>query len=161
MWRCAVEKCATKLACEHAKKEDTQQISVWRTQVSWGVRVKGSSHMWFSSAFVYVVILQLAAFWLLLLTDQAVILFPFPLSGYIQVSPSFCHGNKVLLSPMPKEYLEEKNCGGKIQKINREHTRAAAQARQKRIVHWVTHRGKETEVTKISRARRTGWTWGE
>lgn len=40
----------------------------------------------------------------------------------------------------------------------REHTRAAAQARQKRIVHWVTHRGKEIEVTKISRARRTGWT---
>lgn len=38
------------------------------------------------------------------------------------------------------------------------HTTAAAQARQKGLVHSVTHRGKGIEVTKIRRARRTNWT---
>ena len=37
-------------------------------------------------------------------------------------------------------------------------TAAAAQARQKGLVHSVTHRGKGIEVTKIRRARRTNWT---
>lgn len=43
-------------------------------------------------------------------------------------------------------------------KKDMKHTTAAAQARQEGLVHSVTHRGKGIEVTKISRARRTGWT---
>lgn len=46
------------------------------------------------------------------------------------------------------------------EKSTRKHTTAAAQARQERLVHSVTHREKAIEATKIRRARRTSWTWG-
>lgn len=69
-----------------------------------------------------------------------------------KVSPSPTQ-KEVAFSPLVKEYLRKSGA-----KKDKKHTTAAAQARQEGLVHSVTHRGKGIEVTKISRARRTGWT---
>lgn len=68
-------------------------------------------------------------------------------ASFKSVSPT-----EVAVSPLAKEYIRKS--GAKRHK----HTTAAAQARQEGLVHSVTHRGKGIEVTKIRRARRTGWT---
>lgn len=70
-------------------------------------------------------------------------------SGFFQKVPSSSNQQEVALSPLTKNIQE---------KSTRKHTTAAAQARQERLVHSVTHREKGIEVTKIGRARRTSWT---